>query len=440
MSLENEVLKRVCGQEYERIYISLYDALLKHQDILLIANTGSGIMCPTLKAIQGQPVFSAHKPRIMLLLHDQNMLSELITSASAKNEDINIARISPRLHTNNSLRQLSAFPDLVSGTPSRIIEFIDKGYIDIQSFDAVVIEDVSGFQYLGYHEHLQHILDALGEHTKVILVSSLDNQSELPLPLRNKPHIVNELRLGFPFKYHAFTIISDEKEKPEALFSLLCELTSHPTIVFCNHRGSVIRLEKFLRAKKLSVGIIHGGLTDEQIAELMVLFHNGTIYALITTDRAVMDANLSDIAYIVHYHLPLNAQAYQRRNQVLMSHNLFGTAFHMLLEDEDQPDFIHTLPDVIHMELGSAAPVSSWWSTIKITVNQNVILHQNDIIELLLKYGKVHRDEIGLFDTVGTSYYMAVSSKKAERAVSKIDGLRFKGASIRANVVTMEYE
>ncbi len=439
MSLDHEILKRTCADEFESLYRSLYQALLEHQDILLLARTGTEKLFSAVKAIQEQPTFSAHEPRIMLLLCNPGMVAELISSGIMEVEKIGMANIMPDKHTNNLIKQLISFPNLVSGTPAKIIQFIQKGYIDIHTFDAVIIEDVSYFQYLGYFDHLQYLLDTLDEHTKVIFTSRLENQLDLPIPLRNNVHIVNELRLKFPFKFHAFTIIADEAEKPETCFGLLCELNLRPTLVFCSHRGAVIRLEKFLLSKQLKAGSIHGGLSNEEYEQLMAMFRNGTIHVLITTDLATMDTKLPEIEYIVHYHLPLNSKSYQRRNQILLSQRSFGTAFHLIQEDEDQPDFIQTLPDVIHLNLNHQLPLNSWWSTIKLLVEGKGSLSQEDVINLMLTHGKLHRDEIGLFEVGEKCYYQAVSSKKADKAVKRLDGVHFNNSILYASVVDITY-
>ncbi|MDP2722846.1 MAG: DEAD/DEAH box helicase [Bacteroidales bacterium] len=439
MPLDYDILKRVCVEDFEKLDSALYNALLEHREILLIANSGGEKMCSTVKALRNQPMFSTHKPRIMLILHNAAKIAELFTYKSLEDRKIGVATITADIHTNNIIKQLSTFPDLISGTPAKLIDIIEKGYVDIRTFDAVVVDDVSSFKDLGYFEQLEQILQMLGEHTKVILTSNLENQDDLPFILQTKPHIINHLRLSYPYKFHAFTIISDESEKPDTLFQLLCELQAYPTVVFCNDRGSVIRLEKFLLSKKIKAGIVHGGLLEHEREMLLAMFRNGSIHVLITTDRAIVESNIPDIEYIVHYHLPLNAQAYSKRNQVLLGQRPYGTAFHILQEDEDQPDFIHTLPDVIHLSDARPAPVASWWLTLKITIDGNDELNQADAIELLISKGNLHRDEIGLFERGQFGYYQAVSSKKAEKTIKKLDGIHFRKSILRVYVVDITY-
>ncbi len=435
MPYENTILQRACVEEFEQLYNSLYSALLTHNNVLFLAPEGVQKVCSTVKALQDQPAFRNHRPRIILLMHDPYVVSEMGINHSFFNEDTRLMRIVPGKHTNHLIRELNTSPDLVAGTPAKILELIQKGYIQISHFDAIIIEDVSSFQYLGYYDHLQQIIETAENTTKVVFTSSLENQESLPLPLRVKPHLVNQLRLNFPFRFHAFTLISEEAGKPNTLFDLLCELFPRPTMVYCNHRGAIIRLQKILAAKKMSVGIIHGGLEEVVLEDTLAMFRNGSLLVLLTTDMAIQDRWFPDVKYLVHYQMPLNNQSYQKRNNVLLNHHHFATAFHIIQEDEDQPDFIHTLPDVIEISHHYHEAPLSYWKTIKLEFSANIVLENSEIIQLLASIGKLHRDEIGLIEKIRHSYYIAIAYRKAHKTLERIDGAKFNNQICSAAII-----
>jgi len=84
-------------------------------------------------------------------------------------------------------------------------------------------------------------------------------------------------------------------------------------------------------------------------------------------------------------------------------------------------------------------PLNSWWSTIKLVVEGKRSLSQEDVINLMLSQGKLHRDEIGLFVVGEQCYYQAVSSKKAEKAAKRLDGVHFDKSILYASVVDITY-
>ncbi len=440
MPFENTILKRTCVEEFEQLYKSLFSALLSHDDILLLAPLGVGKMCSTVRALQNQPEFHEVSPRIMLLVHDPYVVNEFGQAEIFDKNDLSVLQITPGLHTNKLIRKLKDSPDMILGTPAKILDLVQKGYLEIQTFDAIIIEDVSHFQYLGYYEQLQTLLEMVSKSSKVIFTSSLQNQESLPIPLRVKPHLVNQLRLNFPFKFHAFTLITDEAGKPEALFHLLCELFPRPTMIYCTHRGGVIRLEKYLSQKKLAVGMIHGGMDESQVNDTIAMFKNGSITALLTTDMAMDEDYDMDIKYLVHYQMPLNKQAYQRRNSVLLKHQHFATAFHLFQEDEDQPDFIHTLPDVIEVSDNHHIPPTPWWATIKLTSDDPSGFSTQELINLLTGRGKLHRDEIGMMENISGVDYLAVAHRKAAKVAERLDGYKLKNVRLTAAWIEKLYD
>ncbi len=440
MPFEDTILKRNCAEEFEQLYKSLFKALLLHDDILLLAPVGVGKMCSTFKALQNQPEFKDVTPRILLLVHDPYVLNEFGQAEIFTKDDLSVMQITPGSHTNKLVRQLKESPDLVMGTPAKVLDLLRKNYLDINIFDAIIIEDVSHFQYLGYFEQLQQLMEMAQGVAKVIFTSSLENQESLPIPLRSKPHLVNQLRLNFPFKFHAFTLISDEAGKSELLFHLLCELFPRPTMVFCTHRGSVIRLEKYLSQKKLKVGMVHGGMDENELTDTIAMFKNGSLSVLLTTDMGMDEEYDMDIKYLVHYQMPLSQEAYQRRNSLMLDHQHFATAFHLFQEDEDQPEFIHTLPNVIEVSQNYDAPLTPWWATIKLVTKDQTSFSTPELIDLLTERGKLHRDEIGMLESISGIYYLAVVYRKAQKVAVRLNGLILKNTQISAIWIEKLYQ
>ncbi len=82
------------------------------------------------------------------------------------------------------------------------------------------------------------------------------------------------------------TLLSDENDKLETLFSLVCMLGNRPMIVFCNHREAVERTSSLLKDRGIYNEFYHGAMEQQQRDSALGKFRNGTVSVLVTTDLA----------------------------------------------------------------------------------------------------------------------------------------------------------
>ena len=69
-------------------------------------------------------------------------------------------------------------------------------------------------------------------------------------------------------------------------------------------------------------------------------FKAGNCRLLIATSVAARGLDIPDIQYIVHYHLPLKAEAYTHRNGRTARMHAKGSAYVILHEEENIPEYI----------------------------------------------------------------------------------------------------
>lgn len=109
-------------------------------------------------------------------------------------------------------------------------------------------------------------------------------------------------------------VISPEKDKLETLYRLLCTLGDRSTLVFVNYRESVERTVSYLKSKKFPCDAFHGGMEQDDRERALYKFRNGSCPVLVSTDLAARGLDIPGIDNVVHYHMPVNEEAFTHRN------------------------------------------------------------------------------------------------------------------------------
>ncbi len=435
MSAFIDLLRRHCHEESNLLYAQLFQLLQKHNEILLLSNLAGANTCSTLRAIHNQPENASISPKTLILLQNPDFVEALSRIIRYTDPGLSVISIFPGFRKNQLVAELAKMPRIFIGTPARILDIVASQMIRISDFEAIIVEDLSGFQYLGYEDQLSEILETAADRCKIVMTSKSDETARFTRSARGNKLSINKLRLRFPFKYHAFTIIADEHGKYQALHQLISELFPNPVVVFCNHRGEVIRLAKYLQKMSVPVGVLHGGVDAQQFVDTPAMLRNGSLQVVITTDYTTV-SDLPELLFLVHFNMPINKQAYDKRNQILLRHHHFGTAFHLLQEDEDQPEFIQTIPDIYEVSDASGQTTIPWWSTIKIEFqDKKVKFGLKEAVKLLTVHGRLHRDEIGLFENRNNAFFVAIASRKAPSVIERINGRSINKNTLQASLL-----
>ncbi len=97
------------------------------------------------------------------------------------------------------------------------------------------------------------------------------------------------------------------------LGSILEYCTTHKEvsgIVYCQTRKSVKEVARMLHSQKLSVGIYHGGMNQEERSIMLKEWLNNSRKIMVATNAFGMGIDKGDVRYVLHYESPNNIEAY----------------------------------------------------------------------------------------------------------------------------------
>ena len=325
-------------------------------------------------------------------------------------------------------------PAVLIGTPGRIAYHIRHENFNPDAIHTIVLDEFDKALEFGFEEDMAFIISRLKNVGRRILTSAT-KMTELPsFTGLGKSAEVNFLSDSNSLPDLVIkSVVSDAADKLEALFSLICKIGNRSTMVFCNHREAVDRISVLLWNMGLDHGVFHGGMEQEDREKALLKFRNGSYRFLITTDLASRGLDIPEIEFVVHYQLPHNEEAFLHRNGRTARMHSSGTAYVILTEDE-KPSFLKDKTVIEVLPEKDIVPQNTSWATLYLGAGRKDKINKIDIVGLLMKKGKLEKDELGLIEVQDYASYAVVSRKKIANLVKLLKNEKIKNKKIKIEI------
>ena len=331
----------------------------------------------------------------------------------------------------NNLKQA---PAVIIGTAGRLADHLRRNNFSTEHITTLVLDEFDKSLELGFKEEMAFIIGSLKGITKRILTSATESVSIPDFIRIGTPERLNFLSGAAELDLEIKTVLSDDKDKSDTLFRLICYIGNKPTIVFCNHRESVERTSNLLKDKGIVTEFYHGGMEQQERDSAMCKFRNGTTTVLVTTDLASRGLDIPGIRFIVHYHLPATEDVFTHRNGRTARMEERGTAILILSAEEKLPEYVSPDVEAITLPPTVTLPEKPKWSTLFIAAGKKDKVNKIDIVGFLSKIGKLKQDDIGLIEVKDFFSFVAVRKLKVGDVLELIKNEKIKNKKVKIEI------
>lgn len=321
---------------------------------------------------------------------------------------------------------LSQAPAVIVGTPGRLADHIRRGNIQVENITMLFLDEFDKTLEFGFTEEVKFIVEALKNIKKTMLISATDI-AELPGFI----HLDNPVKLHFIEEEEENKLLiqylrSDESDKINTLFNLLCFVGNRLTIIFCNHRDAVERVNNLLKEKGISSVFYHGSMEQQERDTALAKFRNGSVNFLVTTDLASRGLDITNIRYIIHYHLPVSDDIFTHRNGRTARMDASGTAVVLLGPEEDFPAYIPENTEELNIPEHTKLPAKTDWTTVYLPLGKKDKISKADIVGFLIQQGELKKEDVGVIEVKDYHAFAAIRRNKASRTINKLKEARIK--------------
>lgn len=236
--------------------------------------------------------------------------------------------------------------DIMIGTPGRVIDLNHGNQMDLSSVAFLVIDEADRMFDMGFYPDLRTLIKVLpsSEQRQTMLFSATLNSYVKNLAweyTRNPAEITiaAENITVDEIAQELFHVSSDDKMK--LLLGIISHEKPESLIVFCNTKKSCEIVAKRLKMNGFESEFIIGDLPQKKRLTIMDKFKAGAIKCLVATDVAARGIDVNDLAMVINYDLPNEAENYVHRIGRTARAGKSGKAFTFCSEQD-----VYSLPPI----------------------------------------------------------------------------------------------
>ena len=293
----------------------------KGPDLYVQSQTGTGKTCAYLVAVIGEMLKEANAGKKCLILAPTRELAVQIEEEAkvlVGSSGLKAFSVYGGVGYEKQISTLKKGVDIVIGTPGRVIDLNEGGNLDLSNANFCVIDEADRMFDMGFYDDLRKILKKLpeAETRQTMLFSATLNtyvknlaweytRDPVEITIEAENITVSEIQ------QELLHVSSDEKMK--LLVGILRHENPESAIIFCNTKRSCEVIAKRLVINEIKAEFMIGDLPQSKRLAILRKFKEGEIKILVATDVAARGIDVDELAMVINYDLPVEAENYVHR-------------------------------------------------------------------------------------------------------------------------------
>jgi ATP-dependent RNA helicase DeaD len=227
-------------------------------------------------------------------------------------------------------------PEFIIGTPGRIKDMRDRGYLNLSSVERVVLDEADLMLDMGFYDDVEDIISSTKKDRRMFLFSATmtgDVKGLASKFMKESEYINGEDEDMTPSTIKHDYIISESHDKLDFLVRYIQDYNPEKAIIFSNTKHGASFLSDKLRREGFKAVQIHGDLSQKQREDSISKFRRRERF-LVATDVAARGVDIPEITHIINYDLPREDKIYIHRVGRTARFGKDGTAMSIILPDE----------------------------------------------------------------------------------------------------------
>lgn len=427
----NEIFRRLGIESLNTMQQETMEMYRRASDMVLISPTGSGktlaYLLPLLQTVNTDSdtvQALVLVPSRELAMQTQNVMRQI----GGEYRSMAVYGGRPAMDEHRTMTGIK--PHIIIGTPGRVNDHLIKDNFSTSDIHTLIIDEFDKSLELGFQDEMSQVLSHLGRLQKRFLLSATDCE-QIPCFVGTGSQVA---RLDYSDEESTSSgqmtlnvVPSPVKDKLEILRDLLCTLGQQSSIVFVGFRESVERVAKYLQQQGLVVSSFHGGMEQRDRERALFRFVSGSANILVSTDLSARGLDIPQLDNVIHYHLPLDEQAFVHRNGRTARWDAEGRAWLILGPEEHLPTYIDPNTECWHRPSCIPQPQQPRWEALYIGKGKKDKLSRGDIAGFMMKIGGLERDELGKIDVREHCAYVSVHKNRVKELLLRVRGQKIKG-------------
>ena len=293
--------------------------LLSGRDLLGQAQTGTGKTAAFSLPLLSRLNLKNKATQLLVLAPTRELaiqVAEAMQSYARHLKDFHILPIYGGQSMGIQLRSLQRKPQVVVGTPGRILDHIRRGTLKLDKLEALVLDEADEMLRMGFIDDVETILKETPETRQVALFSAT-----MPGPIHRvaQKYLNDPVEVRIQSKTSTVTTINQRywqvtgMHKLDALTRILEVEDFDGMIIFVRTKNATVELAEKLEARGYSASALNGDMNQALREKTIERMKKGSIDILIATDVAARGLDIDRMSHVVNYDIPYDTESYVHR-------------------------------------------------------------------------------------------------------------------------------
>ncbi len=290
---------------------------LEGSDLIGIAQTGTGKTLAFAIPIIQKIIEEKKLALIVLPTRELALQVDEVFQQVGKSLGINTAVLIGGTAFGPQIAMIKRHPQVVIGTPGRIIDHLKRGTIKFHACKILVLDEADRMLDMGFAPQIKQILKEMesAQERQTLLFSATmpDDIANMATKYMKTPVRVEVARSGTVADKIEQEIFFVQKGQKLKLLEKLLQEHKGPVLVFTRTKYGARKICKELMMKGHESAEIHSNRSLSQRRQALDGFKAGKYRVLVATDIASRGIDVTGIQLIVNFDLPENAEDYVHR-------------------------------------------------------------------------------------------------------------------------------
>ncbi|PCJ00925.1 MAG: DEAD/DEAH box helicase [Alphaproteobacteria bacterium] len=341
------------------IQLSAIPSLLEKQDLLGIAQTGTGktaaFSLPVLQDLfTTQCTPRPRSTRALVLAPTRELAIQIADNCQIYGKYLSLRQttIYGGVNQKSQVKAMSKGVDILIATPGRLLDLVQQGHVDLGSVTHFILDEADRMLDMGFIHDIKKIIAKIPRKRQTLLFSATMPSSinKLAKSLLHNPKTVEVTpKVITVEKIDQSLYKVAKKDKRSLLVTLLQNEDITKAIIFSRTKHGANRIVKELDHARISSAVIHGNKSQGARQKALAAFKNGEIRTLVATDIAARGIDVDNISHVINYDLPAEPESYVHRIGRTARAGTQGTAISFC--DETEGKTLNAIERVIKFKI-----------------------------------------------------------------------------------------
>jgi len=312
-----ETLDKIGYIQPTPIQVKAIPPLLEGRDLLGIAQTGTGKTAAFALPILSK-ITTKKTPQVLVLTPTRELAIQVTEAFKiySKGRGIDSLTVYGGQAISVQLRQLKNGPQVIIGTPGRILDHLKRKSLKLSDIHTVILDEADEMLNMGFIEDLETILSKTPDTKQTLLFSATMPKAIARVAskyLKNNVEIKIKSQINSAENVTQYALSTNGINKLDALTRLLEIEDFDSLIIFARTKNNTVAVCDELNKRGYITGVLNGDLSQDLREKTINKFKKGDLKIVVATDVAARGLDIKTISHVINFDLPLDPEIYIHR-------------------------------------------------------------------------------------------------------------------------------